>query len=176
MSTAEAVVIGIDPGLSGGLACLTLAGDVVDVSVMPTAQLPGHKAEVCVVILADWLRSLAARHVVRLAALERVAARPGQGVCSMFSFGVGYGSVRGVLGTLGIPVELPRPQEWQKHVFCGMPPAKDTKTLSVAYCTRRFPGLSLKMTPLSRKAHDGVADAVCLAEYARRLVVGSKGL
>lgn len=168
------VVIGIDPGLSGGLAAMTLGGDIVSVMPMPTLKIGNGKSEVDIEILVNWLRARKASHNVGCAALERVASRPGQGVCAVFSFGVGYGMVRGVLTTLGIPVELPRPQEWQKHIFAGMPPAKDTKTLSVAYCSRRFPGLSLQMTPRARKAHDGVADAVCISEWCRRLMAGQR--
>lgn len=162
------VVLGIDPGLKGGLAVLTIGGDVASVLPMPTdadgLYLPG---------IVEFIRAMQGVHRVRLACVELIGARPGQGVCSMFTFGCGYGAVQGILTALDVPYELVRPQTWQKHILGGIV-AADTKTASVAYCTKRFPGLSLKMTPRSRKAHDGVADAVAIGEYARRLAFGLK--
>ena len=60
--------------------------------------------------LADWL----AHFDVRLAALEKVGAMPGQGVVSMFTFGHAAGAVAGVLAALEVPVTLVTPQRWKK--------------------------------------------------------------
>ncbi len=46
---------------------------------------------------------------------------------------------------------------------------------AIAFVSRRFPGVPLLATPRSRVPHDGIADAVCVAEYGRRLLVGARG-
>ncbi len=71
---------------------------------------------------------------------------------------------------LRIPHLAVTPQAWKKAVLAGT--ARD-KAAAIAFATRRFPGVPLLATPRSRTPHDGVADAVCLAEYARRLVAGA---
>jgi crossover junction endodeoxyribonuclease RuvC len=168
------VVLGVDPGLDGGLAVLTLGGDVQNVWIMPTIPSgKGAKREIDVPALVLAVRGVQAVYRLKLAVVEKVWARPKEGVSSAFNFGVGYGAIRAVLATLGVPYELVTPQAWQKQVI-GAHSAPDAKTASVAYCTRRFPGLSLQATPRSRKAHDGLSDATCIAEYARRLALGTK--
>lgn len=160
------VVLGIDPGLHGGLAVLTRDGDPVDLKPMPVVggEVDGNA-------LAVYLLGIGVKHTPAMVAMEKVGARPGQGVCSMFTFGVGYGMVRGILTTLGIPHELVTPKKWQAHVVGGTD-GPDPKAKALLYVTRRFPGLNLKATTRSRKPHDGLVDAVCLAEYARRLSFG----
>jgi hypothetical protein len=50
------------------------------------------------------------------AVLEFVGARPGQGVCSMFSFGRATGVAIGALEILGLPWCDVAPQTWQRWV------------------------------------------------------------
>ena len=94
--------IGVDPGATGCAALIHDGGQEL-------LDWPGDAALV-VPRLADWL----ARFEVRLAALEKVHAMPGQGVVSMFSFGQNVGTWQGILAALSIPYVTPRPQEWQK--------------------------------------------------------------
>lgn len=95
--------------------------------------------------------------------LEHVSAMPGQGVTSMFTFGQGFGWIQGVLTTLRIPFELVRPQRWKKEF--GVTGDKNT---SIAVCKRLFPGINLLPSARCRKEHDGMAEALLMAEYARR--------
>lgn len=87
---------------------------------------------------------------------------PGQGVTSMFSFGENFGFIKGLLEAFGIPYELVRPQKWKKEFSIS------EKNQSVEVCKRLFPGESLKRTPRCKKDHDGMAEALLMAEYARR--------
>lgn len=100
-----------------------------------------------------------------LVAVEQVHAMPKQGVTSMFTFGMGYGKVLAVLEILGWPWINPSPQMWQKLVLKGRTGGKDA---SIAYCLARYPDVSLKPTEKSKKESHGLADAICLAEYALR--------
>ena len=99
-----------------------------------------------------------------VAAVEKVGARPGQGTVSMFSFGQSYGFILGVLSAFGIGYQLVPPATWKREY--GI--LKAGKQGSVEVCKRLFPGVSLKPTERSRKDSDGLADALCICEYARR--------
>jgi crossover junction endodeoxyribonuclease RuvC len=159
--------VGIDPGLDGALA--VIGPDGVEVFVAPT--IGGGRAGRRRPDAAAMAQLLAGLRV-ELAVVEAVGAMPKQGVTSTFTFGVGFGIWQGVLAALGVPYQLVAPQAWKKAVLAGT--ARD-KAAAIAFARRRFPGVSLLATPRSRVAHDGVADALCLAEFARRLVAGAAG-
>jgi len=153
--------IGIDPGLRGGLAALDAVGTVVGLWPMPVAGGEIHAAG-----LAERLRSLRCfdtHQDIGRVTLERVGAMPKQGVSSTFTFGTGWGMVRGVCAALGIPVVLVPPTVWKKQVLVGLPHDKDG---ALRYCANRWPLADL-ILPGCRKPHDGMADALCLAEYGR---------
>ena len=95
--------------------------------------------------------------------LEHVGAMPGQGVTSMFSFGQNFGWIQGALQALSIPYELIRPQKWKKEFSIT-----GDKNSSIAVCKRLFPEVSLLPSERSRKENDGMAEALLMAEYARR--------
>lgn len=95
--------------------------------------------------------------------LEHVSAMPGQGVTSMFHFGENFGWIQGVLEAFGIRYELVRPQKWKKEFSIT-----GDKNSSIAVCKRLFPGISLLPTERCRKENDGMAEALLMAEYARR--------
>ena len=155
--------IGIDPGLRGGVASLDPVGAVVGIWPMPVAGGEVHAAG-----LADLLRSLRcleSHQDIGRVCLEKVNAMPKQGVSSTFRFGTGWGMVRGVCAALGIPVVLVPPPVWKKRVLLGLPHDKDG---AVQFCTSRWPSADLVM-PGFRTPHDGIADALCLAEYGRLL-------
>jgi crossover junction endodeoxyribonuclease RuvC len=101
--------------------------------------------------------------------IEKVHAMPGQGVTSMFSFGEGYGGLKGVCATLGLPYNLVTPQAWKKKVLAGT--SKD-KEAAVDFCRRRYPQVNLLATERSRVPHDGMADALCIATYGWMLETG----
>lgn len=143
--------VGIDPGITGALAFMQ-EGELMTVYDMPTTKTRSGKNQVSGNLLAETLRAERPDN----AKLEQVAARPGQGVTSMFNFGMGYGTVIGVLASLGIPYELVTPQAWKKAA--GLVGAdKDyarTKALQL------YPDAEL-----SRKKDIGRADAILIARY-----------
>jgi crossover junction endodeoxyribonuclease RuvC len=146
-------IVAIDPGLSGAIAWLD--GETVGAVPMPMA---GKEIDL------PAIRDLLLRANPRVIVIERVASRPGQGVASTFKFGAGWGSLIGLAAGLQIPTELVTPQAWKREVLAGT--AKD-KAAAIDYCRRRHPDLPLVL-PRCRNPHDGIADALCLLEYARR--------
>lgn len=142
------IYVGIDPGKSGALAIIypdgivqTIAFDAVDyVEILHTLR---DKAVMCCV--------------------EKVSAMPGQGVVSMFNFGHNFGFIEGVLQANCIPYQLVPPQTWKKEFSLS-----SDKVKSIEVCQKLFPNANLLATERSRKPSDGIAEAVLMAEYARR--------
>lgn len=140
------IYVGIDPGKSGALAVISDDGSV---SVVPFD--PGtYKAT---------LRYAAGP---TRAVLEHVTAMPKQGVTGMFNFGENFGYIKGLLEANEIPYELVRPQKWKKEFGIS------DKNASIEVCKRLFPYVCLRRTERCRKDDDGLAEALLMAEYARR--------
>jgi hypothetical protein len=138
--------IGIDPGLSGGIAFIpTLGGD-------PWAHKMPETDRDLIDLLSDAI-SLAEPRAV----LELVHSSPQMGVKSAFTFGEGYGRLQAVLTALRVPYERVRPQAWQKAMGCL---TKGDKNVSKRRAQELFP--TLKVT-------HATADALLIAEYNRRM-------
>jgi crossover junction endodeoxyribonuclease RuvC len=142
--------IGIDPGKSGALAVIHEDGLICRYIF----------DEETYVNCLSWFKSETCNAVC---CLEHVGAMPGQGVTSMFSFGQNFGFIQGVLKANGIPFELVRPQKWKKEFSITA-----DKNTSIEVCKRLFPNVSLRRTDKCTTDHDGMAEALLLAEYARR--------
>ena len=112
------VVIGIDPGLHGGLAALTPDG--LDLRIMPVVAV-GQKHQYDEQALVAWLTIYAVQHAHVF--IEAVHAMPGQGVSGVFAFGQVKGTIIGILATLGVPMTMVSPQKWKKAL--QVPAAKD---------------------------------------------------
>ena len=88
---------------------------------------------------------------------------PGQGVVSMFNFGHNLGFIEGILQAHHISYQLVPPQTWKKEFSLS-----SEKNKSIEVCHKLFPGVNLLATERSRKPSDGMAEAILMAEYARR--------
>ena len=95
------IYIGIDPGKKGGIAYI---------DEYKAATLP-FSAEG----LIDTMISLDMASSPKICCLEEVHALPRQGVASTFTFGEGYGYIKGVLETIGIPYQTVSPRRWKKE-------------------------------------------------------------
>ena len=140
--------IGIDPGKSGALALLTEDGQCTVVPFQESAYTAILKA---------------ASGPSSVCCLEKVGAMPGQGVVSMFNFGHNLGYIEGLLQAFDILYQLVPPQTWKKE-FC----VTSDKNTSIEVCRKLFPHVCLLPTSRSRKPSDGMAEAMLMAEYARR--------
>jgi Holliday junction resolvasome RuvABC endonuclease subunit len=103
-------VLSFDPGLSGAGAALSPHRDILACFDIPTIG-EGAQRRVDIANLADAIRE---HGPCVFAIVEQVAARPGQGVSSMFRFGQAYGTILGVIGALAIPVRHVSPAKWKK--------------------------------------------------------------
>jgi crossover junction endodeoxyribonuclease RuvC len=157
------ICIGVDIGLHGGLAALTPDG--LDLQVMPVVAV-GQKHQYDEQALVGWLTSYAVQraHIF----IEAVHAMPGQGVTSMFTFGAGFGLLRGVCAGLGLSYELVRPQEWQRSMLAGQPQGSEYLVAS-----RLWPNADWRASERARTPHDGLVDAALIAEFGRRRLGGA---
>jgi hypothetical protein len=115
--------------------------------------------------LYDYLYKIGFSYQRRVAAIEAVHSMPKQGVASTFKFGKGYGEVLGIATALLFEIHEPSPQLWKKVMLAGTDKSKDA---SIQVAENLFPTVSLVL-PRCRKPHDGMAEALLLAEYIRRL-------
>lgn len=150
------MIAGIDPGQKGGIAFLgkyaltveaahpmILAGKELDIQAIADLFLQYRK--------------------ISLAVVEKCHSMPGQGTVSMFKFGKGYGILLGIIGALAIPTILVTPQAWKKKILAG---TKKDKDAAIEYVRMKYPKFQL-VPKKCRKPHDGMADAICLAEYGQ---------
>jgi len=154
-------VVGIDPGQTGGIALLTPR--TVSARVMPLLPKEEWKDAGSPI---DWrtFHPLLLEWAPDIVIVERVSSMPGQGVASTFRFGSNYGGLLAVVHGLAIQCRLVVPRVWKKHVL-GEDFAHD-KAGAAAFVEHHHPELSLLPTPRSKKPHDGMADAICIAHYA----------
>lgn len=148
--------MGIDPGKTGGLAVISSQGALLRAERFDN-QDP-------LVVLASALHSYPSAVVT----LEAVHAMPGQGVVSMFTFGVGVGQLQGYLRARGIVPSPVSPQAWQKVLPDG---TGDSKALVRAFCEAAYT-LDRFMFVGCRVPHQGAMDAAAMAEYGRRIHTG----
>lgn len=146
------VSIGIDPGKTGAIAVMD------DDGILCLEQFNVDKY---VDVLSYVGQSTSVKDIK--VCLEKVGAMPGQGVVSMFNFGHNLGVIEGILSALRIPYQLVPPQTWKKEFSLTGDKAK-----SIEVCKKLFPWVDLRATDRSRKPSDGLAEALLMAEYARR--------
>jgi crossover junction endodeoxyribonuclease RuvC len=153
---------GIDPGKKGAIAWMNAVNNRVDCAPMP---LSGSEIDV----LKLHVMLTCPSNFSPVVWMEKVHAMPGNGSVSLFNFGYGVGILHGIIRTLGIPLMLVAPQTWKSVIL------RDTdksKQAAIDYCKRTFPNVNLKLTARSIRDDDGLADALCIAEYGRRVDCG----
>ena len=98
--------IGIDPGKTGAAALITDEGnhEILD--------YPGSPS-----LIVETFMGWESKYNIIMAALEKVGARPGQGVVSMFTFGRNLGAWEGIISTFEFPFMMPTPRQWQKGII-----------------------------------------------------------
>ena len=91
--------------------------------------------------------------------IESVGVRPGQGIASSGKFMRSAGAIEAVSAICSDRVEYVLPQAWKKEMGLG----KD-KEKSLEMARQLFPDAMLNL-----KKHHGKAEALLIAEYARRV-------
>jgi crossover junction endodeoxyribonuclease RuvC len=156
------VIMGVDPGLNGGVAFMETSGKIIHFQKMPTKKVDDKKI-IDIQQIAGMIAKLEPEHVF----IEKVHSMPKQGVASTFTFGVGYGMVLGLCFALEalLRTELVTPQRWQKFMYSSMP---DPKSLEPKARARLRFGELWPALVEENVTHDGIIDAMLIAEYGRR--------
>jgi hypothetical protein len=164
------VVIGIDPGLNGGIAFID-EGKNCHAFPLPyndNKRLnPGELQKLIMEEFYDWFEGYHARfkepnHPWATVYVERQFIRGRQK--GALAIGENYGRIMATLELLGeMPVKEVRPVDWK-----GMLPSREKgqteKDVSIQYCLdREYEIPTLK--PRGKILHDGIADAICIALY-----------
>jgi crossover junction endodeoxyribonuclease RuvC len=156
------IILAVDPGFTGALAFYNVATKYLEIIDMPvvsvTTTTRKSRSEINVGVLAHMIRDRAPT----VAVVEQVAARPGQGVVSMFRFGQTHGIILGVLGALNVPVNHVLPNTWRKAL--RVPQGKEGGLLRASEV---FPHHS---AVFSRKKDTGRADAALMAKFFEPLL------
>lgn len=148
--------IGIDPGQKGGIALVDSAGLALEYEAMPPTT--------CGVIYLLDQYSRMARNLDATPAMviELAQPMPKQGGVSAFTYGRHFGMFEPGAVFLSMPYHEVRPAIWKKAMGLN-----SEKVNSILLCERLFPTVNL-IRPRCTKAHDGIAEALLIAEWGRR--------
>jgi crossover junction endodeoxyribonuclease RuvC len=168
------LVLGVDIGITGGLALLD--GEQAHVWPVPTLErkINGKtKRRIDPDKLARLISLEALRHYEQpsdgVAFVEGAQASPSMGVSSAFGYGESFGLVRGILAHLGVPVRVVSPVKWKRALGLIKPGSRKIgrdaareKTSSIALARKLYPHLH---AALNREKDNGPAEALLLAHY-----------
>ncbi len=162
--------VGIDPGARGAVAVIHPDGNVTTFALDEQDDFNSS--------VHYFLQTLPADRT--LACIEDLHAIYGASAASTFSLGWACGYWHGVLNLLGVAVTVVKPIEWQKAVTTPVNKAYIPRMIkhSEARKMREAHKKAIKaesiraaneMFPEAKVEHDGIADALCIAAYLRRV-------
>lgn len=154
-------IVGIDPGLSGAIAFYNTLSETLETFPMPTIKAgTGSKRIIDELELARMIDTRSS--MIEKVFIERVHAMPKQGVTSVYTFGVGYGIIRGIIAANFLPVEYITPQKWKKEL--RVPAVKDGAR---ARASEIFPKFSSQW---NLAKWDGRAESAMIAYYGAKVL------
>ena len=147
-------VLGVDPGISGGLAVVEITDgaapmlvECIDIPVVGT----GAKERVDVAAIRNFI----ARHKPIRALIERAQAMPKQGASSGFKYGRACGAIEAAVTLCSILVKIVEPSVWKRRLHL---PGKD-KEAARQRALQLFPS---QHALLALRKHHGRAEAALL--------------
>lgn len=145
-------LIGIDPGLKGGIAFYCQHSGQYGAYKMPPTAKQIHSL----------LKDLAENYGVLTAYCEQVQVMgKAFGAKAALSYGQGYGEIIGILTALRASITEVRPSVWKRKLNVS-----SDKESAILLCERLYPELDL--TPgQCRKPQDGLAEAMLIAHYGK---------
>lgn len=158
-----AIILGIDPGLSGALAFYDPEANTLVIHDMPTFTVSVNKKQRRILDDAKLAGTISSAVLYDLteAFVENVHSMPEQGVASSFKFGVCFGVIRGVLASNFVSVRYIEPSVWKRHF--KLTADKDAARRRASELLPQHAHL----WPL--KKHDGRAEAALIAYYGANL-------
>lgn len=147
-------VMGIDPGLTGGVA-------VIGPDCM-AAKMPMIGKDVDGAQIANWVRLFEPKLVI----IEQQGTRPGESIRASQTTGKNLGILMGVMYACGASFQIVAAQKWKQQT-CGYAKDKKKQKLKAAeHVARKYPWAEIRGP--QGGLWDGVCDALCIAEYGRK--------
>lgn len=154
-------ICGIDPGKQGAFVLIRCDGTsaVLRMPIKPDGKTVDGVA------ISKWLLEQEVTHAV----VEKIGARghrnqQGKAIRNAgneFRFAIGIGVIHGCLDSMGIPYKKIMPMTWKPKVLREL--GLDKKA-AIKYAQDFWPQVDLQPGRCTTP-HDGIADAVCLADY-----------
>lgn len=150
-------VIGIDPGINGGIAVLGINGEVENVSRMPETMqdIFDFLREVCALAQLEGIRVVCYMEAVGF-------GMPGQSSKATATFARHCGHLEMALLALGIPTFTATPAKWMRHYQLGK-----SSDYGKTEWKNRLKSKAQQLFP-KEKVTLAVADALLIAEYGRK--------
>lgn len=169
------LTVAIDPGLNGAIAH-AYGKETPAVRTMPVKQIivrERFRNTLDLSTIRATLRSLKTLYQpseIRVF-IERQAPRPTDGAIAGFQTGFGFGQLCGMMYGMSIPYCLVASVSWRAKLKMERTPDRfNRKADSVALAKRLFPTINLLATTKAHKPHDGMAEALLILEYGRRIL------
>lgn len=155
-------VLGIDPGLFGGVALYDVAADrFIEARPMPVETIQDGRYKYTNLIdeeFACMIADLVEAHDVKLVLIEKVHSSPQQGVASAFKFGDGFGAIRMACKIYAPRVEFVTPQRWKAKMMVSFNKKDSLAKARELFGREWFP----------KEKHEGLAEAALISLYAAR--------
>ena len=151
MTKSRFKYIGIDPGISGGIAVIDTKGK------MKAYKCPRSSDDMAL-LLQMCIGSSAPKNIKLL--MERVWARPTNAVRAAFSYGTNYGQWLGITASHEIVMNTAIPVEWIKWVGCPKALKRDVRK-------RWLKVKAGELYPKVNKLTLATSDAILITHYAR---------
>lgn len=165
--------IGIDIGKHGAICSITREGTI------NVLKIPMIKDQIDYSFLFDMIQNIQTTELKNTGinptvVFEKLGVIFGSSKATAFSMGYQCGAIEMLCISLGLPYVKVPAKEWQKEMFKGVDEitkpgktSRDTKAMALVAIKRLFPSMQLTFES-GKKPHDGLIDAVLIAEYARR--------
>ena len=166
--------IGIDIGKNGAIVIQDLNSGDITKHIMPLIS-----NEIDVKSLYDIFYKYKDKKC--MCAMEDLHAIFGSSAKSTFTFGFVAGATEAIILSLGIPYIKVQAKIWQKEAFRGIKEIRkpstinkkgvevkgrlDTKAMALLASKRLYPKFDSTPSERSKKAHDGIVDALLISDY-----------
>ncbi|PCI96649.1 MAG: hypothetical protein COB15_09685 [Flavobacteriales bacterium] len=170
--------VGIDPGADGAIGVIDAHLTTATVFPKISGKFDAHQLNICIERILeedDYIHFI----------LEKPGIIFGVGKSSMAKLYKNCGLIEGILIGNNCRYTLVPPKEWQKEMWQGVDTirksttkrkkdgtkaqgAVDTKAMSLMAAKRLWPSMDFRKSERATTPHDGIVDALLMAEYSRR--------
>lgn len=169
------IIVGIDPGQKGGVVVLNENGDVLHQFVLKKKDDKFDLED-----FIDNIKNILLKwgDLSIIFVVEDVHSLFGMSAKSNFNFGKTCGMIEATICSLYGKVYTVTPKTWQKEMLKGIEVIKkpnsnknDVKAMSLKAQLNLFPDFNSLASTRCKKPHDGLIDALLIAEYTRRKIM-----